>query len=105
MTKRLLIENSGLWFEIDSIPRQIREGVDKTGLMILKRCSGLRFGRSERQWPQIQLGDAVCGSTLPGVYRALMVHSCRWTGRMRYGPNSPWERPHTTAIYFGTLTA
>src|SRR4051812_15330597 len=26
--------------------------------------------------------------------RALMVHSSRWNGRMRYGPSSPWERPH-----------
>src|SRR3954469_8749036 len=26
--------------------------------------------------------------------RALMVHSSRWNGRMRYGPSSAWERPH-----------
>src|SRR3982751_3336995 len=33
--------------------------------------------------------------TADGVWSpALMVHSSRWTGRMRYGPSSPWERPH-----------
>jgi hypothetical protein len=26
--------------------------------------------------------------------RALMVHSSHWNGRRRYGPSSPWERPH-----------
>src|SRR3954449_12086262 len=26
--------------------------------------------------------------------RALMVHSFRRTGGMRYGPSSAWERPH-----------
>ena len=36
MLKQLLIENSGLSFQIDAIPKDIREAVDKTGLMILK---------------------------------------------------------------------
>src|SRR5690349_10436197 len=34
---------------------------------------------------------------LPGLHvwsRALVVHSSRWNGRMRYGPSSAWERPH-----------
>jgi hypothetical protein len=36
MLKQLLIENSGLSFQIDAIPRHVQEAVDKTGLMILK---------------------------------------------------------------------
>src|SRR3954451_12557162 len=36
ITKILLIENSGLTFQCDSVPSSIKESTDKTGMMILK---------------------------------------------------------------------
>jgi hypothetical protein len=36
MDKVLLIENSGLTFQCDSVPSAIKESTDKTGMMILK---------------------------------------------------------------------
>src|SRR5215208_4759642 len=36
ITKLLLIENSGLTFQCDSVPSNIKESTDKTGMMILK---------------------------------------------------------------------
>src|SRR5215213_9321072 len=60
ITKILLIENSGLTFQCDSVPSSIKESTDKTGMMILKGVpatildrengNGRRYTRKEMQW-------------------------------------------------------
>ena len=53
----------------------------------LMRRAGL-CGVSRRRGPRTTIRDR------KDVWsRALMVHSSPWNGRIRYGPNSPWERP------------
>lgn len=42
-----------------------------------------------------QTADSFLGFAALDVWsQALMVHSCRLNGGMRYGPSSPWERHH-----------
>src|SRR3954467_9541593 len=50
--------------------------------------------KSAHQPPRSYRGQPVEAPQLDVWSRALMVHSSRWNGRMRYGPSSAWERPH-----------